>query len=348
MKSSLNNLQSFLVLFLLVFIFKGRSQTPSCPNPYVYLDGPNYLRFYDPALPLSNTNPNSTNIPSNGIGLTLCPNINGGSPSPTFYSVGANKNYYYWNGSVWIDTGHFTGHNGAVNPGGCAGKIYNYVGATGEIYVYNGSSPGTLLTTITSFSGAIYDVVTDCSCNFYIMNGSVSPQTLKTYNSSGVQTASYSLVNYPISSAGSGLAIIGNQVYVTNGLANGFYVGTISGSSVTFTNVIGALMNNGDYASCPVCPGINGIENISNQDSELLLFPNPSIGEFELNLSEVTETLIIRIYNMLGQLVYQSIEAPQNTGISKKINLSQMPEGSYIIKTTSGEYFNNKKLLIVK
>ncbi|MGZ4090675.1 MAG: hypothetical protein ACXVNO_08145, partial [Bacteroidia bacterium] len=172
---------NFYYILVLLFSFIENnlfSQTPTCPSPYVYMDGGSFIRYYDPSLPLSSTNPANTNIPTFGSGLTLMPNINGGTPSPTFYTTSGGT-YWYWNGSSWVNTNHSTGNSSAVNLGGCGGKIYNLVGGTGQVYVYNGTGPGTLLTTISTFNGGgPYDIVTDCNCNFYLLNGSSSPQTL--------------------------------------------------------------------------------------------------------------------------------------------------------------------------
>ncbi|MGZ3900351.1 MAG: hypothetical protein ACXVDC_08495, partial [Bacteroidia bacterium] len=250
---------NFYYILVLLFSFIENnlfSQTPTCPSPYVYMDGGSFIRYYDPSLPLSSTNPANTNIPTFGSGLTLMPNINGGTPSPTFYSTSGGT-YWYWNGSTWVNTNHSTGNSSAVNLGGCGGKIYNLVGGTGQVYVYNGTGPGTLLTTISTFNGGgPYDIVTDCNCNFYLLNGSSSPQTLTMYSSSGAQICSYNLINYPNTSAGGGFAIIGNTIYVQNNLSNGFWTGTLAGTSVTFTNTSGPNTNCGDFASCPTCPNL--------------------------------------------------------------------------------------------
>ncbi len=228
------------------------AQMPTCPSPYVYMDGGSLIKFYDPSQPLSATNPGTINVPTFGSGLTLMPNINGGTPNPTFYTV-SGGNYYYWNGSSWVNTGHGTGNSAAVNIAGCNNYIYNLVGGTGQVYVYNGSSTGTLLTTLQNFSGGgPYDLVTDCNCNFYALK-TTTPQVLTMYSPTGSVLCTYSLNNMPAASAGGGFAIIGNSIYVKNNLSNGFFIGTISGAQVTFTQVSGFSASPGDFASCPVC-----------------------------------------------------------------------------------------------
>ncbi len=205
------------------------SQSISCPSPYVYMDGSTNIMAYDPAQPLSSTNPFSTGIPTFGSGLTLMPNISGGTLTPTFYST-SGGNYYYWSGTAWVNTGHSTGNSAAVNIAGCGSTIYNIVGSTGQIYSYNGTSTGSLLTTLSGFSGGgPYDLVTDCNCNFYSLNTTTPNQALTMYSPSGSVQCTYSLSGMPNAAAGGGFAIIGNMIYVKNNNTPSFYIGTISG-----------------------------------------------------------------------------------------------------------------------
>ena len=239
--------------FVLQFSLLHKAQTPSCPSPFVYMDGPGGIHAYNPTQPLSATNPSPIGIPNGGGGLTLMPNINGGTLSPTFYSV-IGSGYSYWDGTAGVATGHGTGGGGAVNLGGCGSKIYNLVGASGQIWVYDGTATGTLLTTIAGFNGGgPYDLVTDCNCNFYVLNTTTPNQNLTLYGQNGAVQCSYSLSGMPNTTAGGGFAIIGNTIVVKNNITNGFFVGTISGSMVTFTNIVGFNLSPGDFASCPVC-----------------------------------------------------------------------------------------------
>lgn len=237
---------------------------PTCPSPFVYMDGGSYIMAYDPSLPLSSTNPFSTGIPTFGGGLTLMPNINGGTLTPTFYTT-SGGNYYYWSGTTWVNTGHSTGSSAAVNIAGCNGTIYNLVGFTGQVYSYNGTSNGSLLTTLSGFSGGgPYDLVTDCNCNFYSLNTTSPNQALNMYSPTGSLLCTYTMTGMPNTNAGGGFAIIGNKIYVKNNVSSpgGFYVGTITGSSITFSTVSGFGQSPGDFASCPVCnpsTSLNGV-----------------------------------------------------------------------------------------
>jgi gliding motility-associated-like protein len=272
----------FICLCLIMAGFFSFSQNLTCPSDLVYMDGGNWIRVYDPSQPLGTTNPSTINIPTFGGGLTLMPNINGGSPSPTFYVV-SGGNYWYWNGSTWVNTGHSAGSLSAVNLGGCAGKIYNLVGASGQVYVYDGTGPGTLLTTLAGFNGGgPYDLVTDCNCNFYALK-TTNPQSLTMYNAAGVSQCTYTLSGMPNTSAGGGFAIIGDKIYVKNNTTVGFYVGTMVGGGVTFTAMPGFTGSPGDFASCPICPPSNLTATLSTPvggalSSSVISCNNPTVS----------------------------------------------------------------------
>ncbi len=247
----------FIGLFFFFLVETSFAQNPSCPSPYVYMDGGSFIKVYDPSQPLSTSNPSTSTIPipAGSGGLTLMPNINGGTLTPTFYTT-VSGNYWYWNGAVWVNTGHSTGNGAAVNLGGCGGAIYNIVGGSGAIYKYTGTGNGTLLTTLTGFNGGgPYDLVTDCNCNFYALNTTSPNQGLTMYSPTGAVQCTYTLSGMPSTSAGGGFAIIGNTIYVKNNISlpGGFYIGTIAGGSITFTAVPGFTNSPGDFASCPVC-----------------------------------------------------------------------------------------------
>lgn len=274
--------RELIILFFVLSRAISFAQVPSCSNGYVYMDTNPFISVYDPSQPLSANNPSLTNVPMlpGGGGLTVMPNINGGTLTPTFYSV-LNSTYYYWSGTTWVNTGHTTGNSSAVNIAGCNGALYNLVGSTGQVYVYNGTGNGTLLTTLAGFNGGgPFDLVTDCNCNFYALNTTTPNQGLSMYNSAGVLQCTYSLTGMPNTSAGGGFAIIGNQIYVKNNTANGFYVGTITGSGVTFTAVTNFTASPGDFASCPVCyapsGGIATTMTVSNGGT--ITCTNPSVN----------------------------------------------------------------------
>lgn len=232
----------------------ANAQMPQClgSGGFVYIQNGNNIYNFDPTLPASATNPtiNTIVLPGGSGGLAVSRNINSTTaPSPTFYTT-VNNNYYYYDGAAWINTGHSVGNAAAVNIGAGGGFLYNLVGGSGQVYKYDGTGPGTLLTTVAGFNGGgPYDLVGDCAGNWYIINPNTSSgQYLRKYSPTGVLLQTYTLTNAPNSSAGGGFAIVGSTVFYHNNTT--FQVGTIVGNNITFTAQTSPNPSGADYGSC--------------------------------------------------------------------------------------------------
>jgi gliding motility-associated-like protein len=244
----IKSVRIFLIFLILGSSFRSFSQLPSCPNGLVYFHT-SPIQVYNPALPISATNPSNTGIPLGGTGLSVGPNIFAATPATTFFTT-IGGFFAYWNGTAWVTTSVSTSNGAAVNIGSGPGCIYNLVGGTGQVYVSNGTGPATLLTTITGFSGGgPYDLVVDNCCNFYVLK-TTSPQSMTMYGPGGNQLCTYNMTGMGNISAGGGFAIVGNQVIVSN--TGGLYVGNITGTTVSFTNVSTNSYGAGDFANCPL------------------------------------------------------------------------------------------------
>lgn len=246
---------------LLIFIFFSSSFSFaqfSCPSNLIYGIGGSssnpFIGVYNPALPSSANNPSYTTIPppAGNRGLALISNINGGSPSPTLYSIfQSNHNFCYWNGSVWVDTGHYSYNSNTSALGGCNTYLY-YVNATPqllEIYRYDGTSNATLLTTISLSSPSFGDIVADCYCNFYIL----TQNELLKYNANGQLLTTYNVIN-PILGGAGAYSIIGDTIYVGGSSVNSLFKGVITGNSINYlpSSVSTLSLGASDFASCPM------------------------------------------------------------------------------------------------
>ncbi len=240
------------------------AQLPTCigAGGFIYIHNGNNIYNYDPALPISGTNPslNTITMPSGAGGLAVSENLNAATPNPTFYTT-VGGNYYYYDGTTWVNTGHGTGNGAAVNPGGGGGYIYNLVGASGDVYIYDGTGTGTFLTTVTGFNGGgPYDLQVDCNGNFYILQ-LTSPASMKVYSPTGTLLNTYTVTSPSSASAGGGFGVIGNTVFVHN--TNGFGIGTITGNNVTFAPFSTFPTSASDFASCP----IGGLQAVGANDT---------------------------------------------------------------------------------
>ena len=81
------------------------------------------------------------------------------------------------------------------------------------------------------------------------------------------------------------------------------------------------------------------LSNGDFSDDNFNFYPNP-VKDF-LTLSHNQEISTIEIYNILGQLVVNDV-ADSN---SIKVDMSEFPQGTYLVKVTSGEYVKTIKIL---
>jgi hypothetical protein len=90
---------------------------------------------------------------------------------------------------------------------------------------------------------------------------------------------------------------------------------------------------------------IKTIRNSSQND--LTVVPNPSNGNFTVNIEGLSSGLSLVVYNTLGQVVYQSHEV--NTAdaavYSKNIDIQNMAAGVYILHVSSSGQTWTKKII---
>ena len=93
--------------------------------------------------------------------------------------------------------------------------------------------------------------------------------------------------------------------------------------------------------------GYVGLPTINSNFSHLNIYPNPTNGNFNLELSVNTlQHLSISIYNLSGQLVYSQTKTINSGKFSSAFDLSSFAKGIYTIKLTSELYHSNKMIII--
>lgn len=81
----------------------------------------------------------------------------------------------------------------------------------------------------------------------------------------------------------------------------------------------------------------------NNLDNNLTIFPNPTNGLFNLKINTFENTQI-KVYNVLGECIYQNISTSSNF----QIDLSSQTSGVYFIQLHTEQGTINKKIIIQK
>ena len=191
------------------------------------------------------TNTLSIIPPPGSLGITIGPSFGFNAPNPTFWAI-SSGNYWYYNGSTFINTGHSAG-------GWNAGSSKNYLytlGTWGDVYRYNGTGNSVLVSVINSLAyNSFFDITGDDLDNFYVSKYN----SLSVFDPTGTQICSYShpLIYSISTNFGGGLAIVDSMVFLSNGQVGGFFKGKLAGPVINYTvvNYSGSIA---DFASCPL------------------------------------------------------------------------------------------------
>ena len=89
------------------------------------------------------------------------------------------------------------------------------------------------------------------------------------------------------------------------------------------------------------------IKMISNELFELVIYPNPNDGQFNLsmNLQSNSSYQLVRIYNMSGVLM-SSKEIPGSGKIKVAIDLGDVPAGMYYVQVLRDGQVATKKVIV--
>ncbi len=93
---------------------------------------------------------------------------------------------------------------------------------------------------------------------------------------------------------------------------------------------------------------INTANNLSN-NTNINFYPNPNTGQFTLSIENpITNDLEIKIFNIVGQIVYSNRIDKINNHFSKTINLDNVDSGIYYLQLKLGDEIINRKVVLLK
>ncbi len=89
--------------------------------------------------------------------------------------------------------------------------------------------------------------------------------------------------------------------------------------------------------------------SVSGQTSEetgMKVFPNPSEGEFTLQINNLKGKIDLKIVSLLGNVVFATSDIYVNGSLSKAIDLSSLPSGIYLLSVNSEKQQMNQRIII--
>ncbi len=138
------------------------------------------------------------------------------------------------------------------------------------------------------------------------------------------------------------------------------FAGSVQGSmdgdidQATFTTPNGILFSEDENTMCITDFGTKNIRIISDvilsfgeealNLKSLQLFPNPVVSTLNVK-TDVDGDYQIKVYNILGEVVYSFEESFQNTSISKIIDMSSLNTGVYLVKVSSQNVTSVKRFI---
>ncbi|MEI6852186.1 MAG: SBBP repeat-containing protein [Bacteroidota bacterium] len=89
------------------------------------------------------------------------------------------------------------------------------------------------------------------------------------------------------------------------------------------------------------------VNEIMKQNDNLFVYPNPNDGNFTISANNVSDnSLVIDIYNSIGQLIYSKEVLIRNRTLLEKIKIDDLSKGIYFIKLSGFNEMNLKKIII--
>jgi len=79
---------------------------------------------------------------------------------------------------------------------------------------------------------------------------------------------------------------------------------------------------------------------------DLKVYPNPSNGEFYLSVNNIEGAVGIKVVSLLGNVVYNASNIPVNGNLNRKLDLSNLPSGIYLLSVSSDKQQMNRRIII--
>ncbi len=145
-------------------------------------------------------------------------------------------------------------------------------------------------------------------------------------------------------------SLLGTNNYVV-------YIGTEN--SFTMTNLTAdknyyfAVYEYLESSKCYLTPPLTGVANSSvtaianiSDNQNINIFPNPTKGIFNLNINNITDDVVVKIFSIEGQLIYEQLLDNKLNKLNQEIDLTNCRTGAYFVWVSEGNNVFSKILII--
>ena len=87
------------------------------------------------------------------------------------------------------------------------------------------------------------------------------------------------------------------------------------------------------------------ISVVENTEPDLKVYPNPVNNLFTIELAERQESVQVKLYNMIGEVVYEESLGMISGPVKHQVNLANLPSGNYLLHITTGDKAISRKII---
>lgn len=120
-------------------------------------------------------------------------------------------------------------------------------------------------------------------------------------------------------------------------------------SCIIFMKASGANPTNNDYLwvdNLAFVGTVTGLVDNQAKINAFSVYPNPANGKLNINYTTKETQNTIELYNVTGSKVYTENLGTINGNVTHTVNTTELAKGVYILRVTSGNTVENKKVVI--
>jgi PKD repeat protein len=88
-----------------------------------------------------------------------------------------------------------------------------------------------------------------------------------------------------------------------------------------------------------------GIENLTQNDDMIIVYPNPTNGKFNVTVENAGE-VVVKVGDILGNLL--DVNVTDNMNGTYSVDMSVVADGVYFVQVKNGDYFATKRITVSK